>query len=150
MAALPSLRVLLFQDLPGRWSARSLEHDFAVEGRNVDAVLDRILQLIFAHIDFDRRHGRAPLSAFSAAPSRFWDAFHHAKPHRVIARESPSTGLPYGAIIVSISDERPGMNRPVRPLPLDRFPNLRGASRDVTARVPAVPVPATLRPRRAH
>jgi hypothetical protein len=62
------LRVLLFQDLPGRWSARSLEHDVAVDGRNLEIVIDRILQLIFAHIDFDRRHGRAPLSTFPPAP----------------------------------------------------------------------------------
>ena len=43
-------------------------------------MLDRILQLIFAHIDFDRRHGRRPLSAFTAAPKRFWDAFGKARP----------------------------------------------------------------------
>ena len=116
MRAAPSLRVLLFQDLPGRWSARSLEHDFAVEGRSFDDVLDRILQLIFAHIDFDRRHGRAPLSAFAPAPARFWDAFQRARPHRLITRPSAS-GLSYGAILISISDERPAINRTIPFLP---------------------------------
>jgi hypothetical protein len=108
------LRVLLFQDLPGRWSARSLEHDLAVEGRSLDAVLDRILQLIFAHIDFDRRHGRAPLSAFPAAPRRFWDAFNRARPLRSVNRRSSNPACSDGPILISISENRSPIDYPAR------------------------------------
>lgn len=72
------LRVLVFQRLRGTWVARGLEHDLAVEGRSLASVIDRIHQLVLAHVAFDRRHGRAPLSTFPAAPRRFWDAFERA------------------------------------------------------------------------
>jgi hypothetical protein len=114
MSAQQSLRVLLYQDLPGRWSARSLEHDLCADGRNIEAVLDRILQLIFAHIDYDRRHGHAPLSAFPAAPRRFWDAFKKARPMQSVNRRTSDPQLSYGPIMVSIYEDRPVVERPVQ------------------------------------
>jgi hypothetical protein len=137
MAAHQPLRVLLFQELAGRWSARSLEHDLAVEGRNLDAVLDRILELIFAHIDYDRRHGRAPLSAFPAAPRRFWDAFTKARPLQSVSRRSADPSLSYGPILISISAERPVLDRPVRVVRNDRRLALDGRSIDGTPLVSA-------------
>jgi hypothetical protein len=110
MSAHQPLRVLLYQDLPGRWSARSLEHDLSVDGRNIETVLDRILQLIFAHIDYDRRHGHAPLSAFPAAPRRFWDAFEKARPMPSVNRCTTDPQLSYGPIMVSIYEARPVPN----------------------------------------
>jgi hypothetical protein len=114
------LRVLLFQELPGRWSARSLEHDLAVEGRTLEGVLDHILQLIFAHIDFDRRHGRLPLSAFPMAPRRFWDAYKKAKPLHSVSRHSADPQQSYGPILISVSEERPSISRPLRVTRTDR------------------------------
>ena len=101
------LRVLLYQDLPGRWSARSLEHDVAVDGRSLDFVIDGILQLIFAHIDYDRRHGRPPLSTFPPAPRRYWEAFDRSRPVQSVIRRSPDPRLAYGPIVIRIADERP-------------------------------------------
>src|SRR4051812_41970991 len=79
------LRILLYQDLPGTWIARSLEHDIAVEGKTVDAAIDWILRIVLAHVDFDQRHGRPPLSAFPSAPQRYWNAFVGAAPLRTVA-----------------------------------------------------------------
>jgi hypothetical protein len=76
----PWLRILLYQDLPGRWMARSLEHDIAIEGLTRDTALDSLLRIIGAHAAFDERHGRGPLATFPEAPQRFWRAFEHATP----------------------------------------------------------------------
>jgi hypothetical protein len=117
MSAHQPLRVLLYQDLPGRWSARSLEHDLSVDGGTIETVLDRILTLIFAHIDYDRRHGHAPLSAFPAAPRRFWDAFEKARPMPSVNRRTTDPQLSYGPIMVSISEARPVIERPATIVP---------------------------------
>jgi hypothetical protein len=141
------LHVLVFQDLPGRWWARSLEHDLAVEGRNFDAVVDRILQLIFAHIDFDRRHGRVPLSAFPAAPRRFWEAFSRARPVQSVSRGSADSSLTYGPIEISLCDSRPAPDRRPRPVRADRRHPLEGPTLDGT---PLVPRSGWDRRRRVH
>ena len=148
MRALPSLRVLLFQDLPGRWSARSLEHDFAVEGRSFDDVIDRMLQLIFAHIDFDRRHGRAPLSAFARAPERFWDAFQCARPHRLITRSA--SGLSYGSILIAISNVRPRTSRTIPRSGLGRYTDRLAPAGGAPPSVPPIVRRAVQSSRRSH
>lgn len=138
MAGPPSpLHILVFQDLPGRWSARSLEYDLAIEGRNFDAVVDRILQLIFAHIDYDRRHGRVPLSAFPAAPRRYWDAFNKARPLQSVSRRSTDPGLSYGPILISISDDRPAPDRCLRQGRVERRHAYDGQNLDGTPLGPA-------------
>jgi hypothetical protein len=76
----PWLRVLLFERWPGRWIARALEHDIEVEERSIDGALQALLGIIHAHIKFDQRHGRAPLSGFSSAPARYWQAYMNATP----------------------------------------------------------------------
>jgi hypothetical protein len=107
------LRVLMFQDLPGHWAARCLEHNVTVEGRSFEIVLERILQVIFAHIDFDRRHGRKPLSTFPASPRHYFDAFPKARPvHRVTRSTDPQQV--FGVVLVSVSDHRP---MPARSVP---------------------------------
>jgi hypothetical protein len=69
------LHVLLFQDVPGLWVARGLEHDIMVEARTIGEALRAIIRLIEAHTAFDWRHNRVPLSAFRAAPQSCWNAF---------------------------------------------------------------------------
>jgi hypothetical protein len=111
MAPPPRLSILLFQDLPGAWIARGLEHDIAAEGRTVEAAIRTILQIVVAHIDFDRRHNRKPLSAFPPAPERFWSAFSRA----TSVAPSPDLGAVGGVcdciqISVSVTHERPSVS----------------------------------------
>lgn len=69
------LRVVVFPETGGRWTARGLDHDIAAQGRTVDAAVDTLLRIASAHIAFDRRHNREPLSAFGRAPRAYWSAF---------------------------------------------------------------------------
>ena len=41
----------------------------------MEAALDTVLKVARAHINYDLRHGRQPLSAFAAAPRLYWEAF---------------------------------------------------------------------------
>lgn len=41
----------------------------------MDAAVDTLLRITSAHIEFDRRHNREPLSAFGKAPRIYWMAF---------------------------------------------------------------------------
>jgi hypothetical protein len=88
----PWLRILVFQSLKGIWVARALEHDVAAEARSSEAAVSAVLQILFAHIDLDRRHGRAPLSAFPAAPERYRSAFSRAIPMRMMCSASSRSG----------------------------------------------------------
>jgi len=89
----------------GVWVARGLEHDLSVEGRSLESVVDSIHRLVNAHVDFDRRHGRAPLSPFPAAPSRYWQAFERAEPLTV---RNDASGEPlFGPIMIAVSSEDP-------------------------------------------
>ena len=89
----------------GVWVARGLEHDLAVEGRSLESVVESIHSLVNAHVDFDRRHGRVPLSPFPAAPSRYWQAFERAQPLAV--RNEPSSEAGFGPIMIAVSSEDP-------------------------------------------
>lgn len=97
--------MLLFQKMRGVWVARGLEHDLAVEGRSLESVVDSIHRLVNAHADFDRRHGRAPLSPFPAAPSRYWQAFERAQP--LPAKNESSNESFFGPIVIAVSSEDP-------------------------------------------
>jgi hypothetical protein len=72
---LSRLRVLVFPESIRWWTARSLEHDIAAGGRSAEAALDSVVKIAQAHIAFDVRHGREPLSAFAPAPRPYWNAF---------------------------------------------------------------------------
>jgi hypothetical protein len=69
------LRLVLFQEAPGLWVARGLEHDLGAEARSIGAAVRAVLQLVTAHTAFDIRHAHRPLSAFSPAPQTYWHAF---------------------------------------------------------------------------
>jgi hypothetical protein len=102
------LSVLLVEDLPSLWTARGLEHDIVAEGRTSEKAIRGILGFVAAHIDFDRRHNRPPLSAFPPAPKRFWTTFERATPLERVQCD----GTPHGAaeqiqIQISIARERP-------------------------------------------
>jgi hypothetical protein len=69
------LRLVIFQEAPGLWVARGLEHDLGAEARSIGGAVRAVLRLIEAHTAFDLRHSHAPLSAFTAAPQAYWNAY---------------------------------------------------------------------------
>lgn len=118
------LRILVYQNLPGVWVARSLEHDIAVEGDTSETAINRILEIVVAHIAFDRRHGRPPLSTFPEAPRRYWQAFGTA----ALLREVHWVGDEAGTdarrcVLIALSDARPFASP--SPLMPDRRTELR-------------------------
>ena len=124
MSQAPWLRILLYQDLPGLWVARTLEHDIIVEGRTVDEAIDAILRIVVAHVEFDQRHGRHPLSAFPEAPARYWTAFEASSHVRTVTC-SPrgSTRGSARSVVIAVTQNRPvpGVFRPadgLAPLPM--------------------------------
>ena len=84
-----ALRVLVFPETGRHWTARALDHDISVQGRSLEGAVDALIKVVHAHIAFDLRHKRAPLSAFAPAPRLYWDAFREA------ARQSPARELDY-------------------------------------------------------
>jgi hypothetical protein len=69
------LRLVVYQEVPGIWVGRGIEHDVSAEGRSISETVRAILRMITAHIAFDERHDRPPLSAFRPAPQPYWNAF---------------------------------------------------------------------------
>jgi hypothetical protein len=101
--ALARLRILVFPESSRSWTARALEHDLAGGGPTMEAALDTVLKVARAHINYDLRHGRHPLSAFAAAPRLYWEAFAGA--NRVDIRldlEDEETGMPMRVIAASV------------------------------------------------
>ena len=109
--ALPRLRVVVFPETTKAWTARSLEHDLAAVGRTAEAAVDALVRVASAHIAFDIRHGRPPLSAFGAAPRPYWNAFAGAamrtKPLEVLRAEPQG---PFSCL-VSVTKENPAIRR---------------------------------------
>lgn len=69
------LRLVLFQEAPGLWVARGLEHDVGAEARSIGGAVQAVLRLVEAHTAFDLRHSHAPLAAFAPAPQPYWNAY---------------------------------------------------------------------------
>ena len=110
MASSLRLRILLFEELPGTWVARALEHDIATEARRREVALRNTLGIIAAHVDFDRRHGRLPLSAFPPAPQRYWNAFARGTAMRLLPADVPlDASIDHGQILVAVAHERPSL-----------------------------------------
>ena len=91
---LSRLSIVVFPESAKSWTARSLERDIAAGGRTAEAAVASLLSIAEAHIAFDTRHGRAPLSGFTAAPRPYWTAFARAEnseqPREVTRVESKS------------------------------------------------------------
>lgn len=86
------LSVLVFAETGRHWTARALEHDIAVQGRSVEGAVDALAKIVRAHVAFDLRHNRQPLSAFPPAPRLYWNAFRDA------TRQAPARELDCGVI----------------------------------------------------
>jgi hypothetical protein len=81
--AVSRLSILVYPE-SGIWStARCLEHDVEASGRSADTAIDALLRMIRAHVEYDTRHNRVPLSAFRRAPEPYWRAFRGDAPHWV-------------------------------------------------------------------
>jgi hypothetical protein len=112
---LPRLRIVVFPETTKAWGARSLEHDLAAVGRTAEAALDALVRIASAHIAYDSRHGRPPLSAFAAAPRSYWNAFagaaQTARPVEITRAEPQGTF----SCLVSVTRENPAIRRLVPP-----------------------------------
>jgi len=101
------VRILVFEDLPGIWTARSLEHDIVAESRSIEMAIQAVLRIMRAHADFDRRHNRAPLSAFRAAPQIYWNAFRRGTLLPWVAQLSHTVAGLAAEITAAVAAERP-------------------------------------------
>ena len=109
-AAGSCLHVVLFQDAPGVWIGRVLEHDMLTEARTIGEALRSIIRIIEAHSAFDRRHRRAPLSAFGGAPQQCWAAFTSGTP---LTLSQLGIEQPYAwHVVAAIARRRPTMAPP--------------------------------------
>jgi hypothetical protein len=101
------LHVLLFQEMPGVWIGRALEHDMVAEASTIGEALRAIVRLVEAHSEFDRRHRREPLSAFGGAPASCWSAFTSGTPLTIsqLGIEHPGGWH----IVAAIAHRRPTM-----------------------------------------
>jgi len=101
------VRILVFEDLPGIWTARSLEHDIVAESRTIEMAIQAVVRIMRAHADFDRRHNRAPLTTFRAAPQMYWNAYRQGTP----LEWASQLGLAFpgltARISVAVATERP-------------------------------------------
>jgi hypothetical protein len=105
------LRILVFPEPHGTWTARGLEHDLAAEGRTIESAVDTLVKIVRAHIAYDRRHNREPLSAFAAAPQLYWNGFTRATPLPIpLQLDWSENGLP-AEIIAAVTSHHPAMRR---------------------------------------
>lgn len=72
--------LVVYQETPGLWVSRGIEHDLTAEGRTIGESVRALLRMIDAHAAFDTRHDRLPLSAFRPAPQSYWNAFSAGTP----------------------------------------------------------------------
>jgi len=74
------LRVVIFQEGPGIWMARGLEHDIVAEATSIGESVRAVMRAVDAHTTFDRKHRHEPLSAFRPAPQRCWNSYQSGTP----------------------------------------------------------------------
>lgn len=108
------LSLVLYQDTPGVWVGRGIEHDLTAEGRTIGETVRAVMRLVHAHVEFDARHDRAPLSAFRPAPQPYWNAFS-AGTH-VPLSQIGAMAPPDWEICVAIARQRPTQPRAGLPL----------------------------------
>lgn len=107
------LRILVFPETHRTWTARALDHDLAAGGRTIQAAVDTLLKIARAHIAYDLRHNREPLSAFAAAPPLYWNAFRRATQLPIpMHLDWSETGAP-PQIVAAVVSQNPA----IRPLP---------------------------------
>lgn len=83
------LSILAYPESSVWTTARCLEHDLMTSGRTADLAVDALLKMIRAHVDYDTRHQRAPLSAFLPAPKLYREAFKQGEQRHQIVEANP-------------------------------------------------------------
>ena len=116
MATPKQLSIVLYQETPGVWVGRCIEHDLSAEGRTIGETVRAILRLVDAHTLFDARHDHPPLSAFRAAPQAYSNAFS-AGTH-ITLDQLGAIATPPWEIPASIARHRP--SRRTAPSPRQR------------------------------
>lgn len=109
------LRILVFPETHRTWIARGLDYDLSAEGRTIEAAVDTLLRIVRAHIAFDLRHHREPLSAFASAPRAYWGAFARGTPLPVPIPLDWIDGGPPPQIIATVVTQHPAI-RPAPPV----------------------------------
>ena len=104
----PNLTVLVFPETGGTWTARGLDHDISAGGRTFESAVDALLKITLAHIAYDRRHNRVPLSAFVPAPKLYWNAFASAT-RRPISMEAAWSDACPTQITVAVVNQHPAL-----------------------------------------
>src|SRR5262249_46444078 len=74
------LRLVVFQEEPGLWLVRGLEHDLGAEARTIGEAIRAAMQFVQAHTAFDIRHDHLPLGAFPPAAQKYWNAYATGTP----------------------------------------------------------------------
>jgi hypothetical protein len=69
------LRLVIFQDAPGVWHARGLEHDVAADGGTIGQAVRALARMLQTYAEYDMRHHHPPLVAFPPSAQRYWNAF---------------------------------------------------------------------------
>ena len=69
------LRLVIFQEEPGLWIVRGLEHNVGAEARTIGEAITATMRFVNAHTAVDIRHDHPPLSSFPPAAQKFWNAF---------------------------------------------------------------------------
>jgi hypothetical protein len=108
------LRIVVFPETRRTWTARALDHDLAAEGRTVEAALDTLLRIARAHVEFDLRHQREPLSAFASAPPAYWNAFTRGTNLMVSVPLDWVNGEAAPLITATLVTQHPGMRPAAR------------------------------------
>src|SRR5436190_24017370 len=74
------LRLVVFQEGPGMWLVRGLEHDLGAEARTIGEAIRAAMQFVQAHTAFDLCHDHLPLAAFPPAAQKYWNAYTTGTP----------------------------------------------------------------------
>jgi hypothetical protein len=106
--AWPRVNVLVFPGAGRCWTARGLDHDISADGRTLESAVDALLKITLAHIAYDRRHNRIPLSAFARAPQAYWNAFAGATRVPISMQTVRSDTTPT-QITVAVVNQHPGL-----------------------------------------
>ena len=114
MSTAQRLSLVVYQDIPGVWVGRGIEHDLTAEGRSIGETIRALLRMIQAHTAFDTRHDRVPLSAFRPAPQSCWNAFSAGTP--VPLAQLGAMAPPEWDVTVAIAHHRPTEQRPHWPM----------------------------------
>jgi len=75
----------------------------------MESAIDTLVKLIRAHVAYDQRHNRRPLSAFAAAPKLYWNAFNRATELPILMElDWEETDAPT-RIVAAVLSDHPGI-----------------------------------------